>query len=407
MPHKRVNNANRGRTNSWDNLEVAGAGTPAATNTLHTVRDEEPLPLKMLWMFAGVFPSCSRNSTGKEVMLKTVPWALFPLFLLSATLFCFGDGIYKLYNSVLILTNDEIAQEYGIQNAARLNLPNGTWVESAKTVAKKEIMFFVFLSAIEIYCVLMMVFLSTSRVAFFERISDKQTIFLEKYSKANILFSAILGGISVFISAFALAGDTPWYYMCVTTGLSFWLPSFIYTLKMRSSLLTAKYKEYYVQLKQMAGGTDTHEMTRALLDARKDINEVCTLCVEKPLTINFVFGILGFLFLGISLAHPTNQMNTGALMPLYLVFGIAFAYLVFSPLWELTSIANQNYILYQTLCHNRDMTPEKLGCLLQRFDQLCPQALLFEIQVTPGIVRSAFATGLTPLLVKAISWLFS
>ena len=148
----------------------------------------------------------------------------------------------------------------------------------------------------------MTVFLSTSRVAFFERISDKQTIFLEKYSKANILFSAILGGISVFISAFALAGDTPWYYMCVTIGLSFWLPSFIYTLKMRSSLLTAKYKEYYVQLKQMAGGTDTHEMTRALLDARKDINEVCTLCVEKPLTINFVFGILGFLFLVISLA---------------------------------------------------------------------------------------------------------
>jgi hypothetical protein len=393
--------------NSWINLEESST-LSTETNPRNTCDNDEPVFLKLLWMFAGVFPIhfCSRKSAGKNV-IKAIPWAIFPFFLLCGTLFCFGDGIYIIYNNVLILTNDEMAREYGINNAIWLNAVNGTWVEAAKDEAKKALVFFIFFNSIALYYILLVIVLSLSRNVFFKRISDKQMVKLEFYSKGSILFSTILGIMGLGLSIWRLIGNTPWFFIIEIIGLSFWLPSFIYTLKMRSSLLISKYKEYYVNLKQMACGTDSHEMTSALLDARKSINEVCTLYVEKPLAANFILGTSAFLFLCLSLVHPAKMMNAGAILPLYFTFAAGLAFLVFVPLWELTLIVHNNNKLYKKLCQNIDMAPEKLGCLLQRFDELCPKVLLYGFQVTPGLVQSAFATGMTPLVIKVVTWLFS
>jgi len=400
MPTNKIDSVSRGvgRTNSWENLELAVDGTPCAT--------EESLALKMLWMFAGVFPPLTLRCTSVKVR-KAIPWSLLPLLMLAIALTTIFKTLENLYNVILILTNDAEAREEGIVNAAMYNAPNETLVHVVQNKAKKRSILYTFISLFLIYFLSMMISLSMTRLSFFKQVPHQQAAKLEKKAKLLILVSLILGGVVTYFVIAFVAPPPPWYYLCIILVFSFWFPSFIYTLKMRSSLLTAKYREYYVKLNEVAGGTDDREITCSMLDARKGIFELCSSCVEKPLTINFLFGTMAILFLGMSMFNPADDMSIEYLWPVYLVFEIGMAYLVFTPLWELTSIAAKNDTLYRKLCHNRDLPPEKLGCLLHRFHEMSPQVLLFNIQITRGIVRSALATGLTPLLAKGIIWLFS
>ena len=399
MPTNKNDSVSRGvgRTNSWENLELAMGGTPCAT--------EEPLPLKLLWMFAGIFPQYPLRSTSVEVR-KAILLSLIPLFMLIIVCRSLFDTLRNLYETIGFLTNDAKARQEGIVNAAKYNAPNGTLVHAVQEEAKKRSIFYTFLCLFLIYFLSMMISLSMTRLNFFKQVSHQQTATLERNAKLLTCVSLILGGVVTYVAIAYLAPTTPWWYVCTILVFSFWFPSFIYTLKMRSSLVTAKYKEYYVKLSEVAGGTDEREITCSMLDARKVICEICSSCVEKPLTINFLFGTVLVLCLGLSLSHPSSDMHIDYLLPVYLVFVVGMAYLVFSPLWELTSIARNNNTLYRTLCHNRDLPPEKLGCLLHRFHEISPQVLLFNIQITPGIVRSALATGLTPLFFKGITWFF-
>ena len=87
-----------------------------------------------------------------------------------------------------------------------------------------------------------------------------------------------------------------------------------------------------------------------------------------------------------------------------LLFGELF--FVSFPLYQLTTIATDNASLYRLLCQNEKMSPEKLSCLLQRFQEICPRALLFNaLEITPQLLLSGFATALTPLLIKSILFL--
>ena len=377
---------------------MAVDGTPCA--------NEEPLPLKFLWMFAGVFPQLTLRSSSMEVR-KAIPWSLTPLFMLVSALITMFDTLRNLYYVILRLTNDAEARQEGIVNAAKYNASNETLVRAVQSEAKKKVVFFAFIFVFLIYLLSMMISLSMTRLNFFKQVSHQQTATLERKAKLLTFVSLGFGGIVAYIDITFVAPTTPWWYVCTIIFFSFWFPPFIYTLKMRSSLLTTKYKEYYARLSEVAGGTDDREITCSMLDARKVIHEICTSCAETPLTINFVFGTILVLCLGLSISNPSSDMNIEYLWPVYLVCEFGMAYLVFSPLGELTSIADNNDTLYRKLCHNRDLPPEKLGCLLHRFHEISPQVLLFNIQITPGIVRSALATGLTPLLVKGITWVFS
>ena len=79
---------------------------------------------------------------------------------------------------------------------------------------------------------------------------------------------------------------------------------------------------------------------------------------------------------------------------------------VLYPLYQLTTIAVDNTVLYKILCQNQSMPQEKLGCLLQRFEKICPRALLFNFfEITPKLLLSGLLTVLTPLLIRLVSFL--